>query len=98
MDESAKEIAKATKKALEVAEKVGGFFSTVLGDACKEIGAAINDWAKLYRYKNLLKISDKVQEIHQKRKIQGKSMRVEAYIGIPMLVNGVRLDFWVYEV
>jgi len=85
MDETAKEIAKTTNKVLEVAEKVGGFFATVLGDACKEMGASIHDWAKLYRYRNLLRISDKVQEIHKKRKIEGRSIPVQPQIGIPML-------------
>ena len=85
MDKSTKEIAKATNKVLEVTEKVGGFLTTVLGDACKEIGASVHDWAKLYRYKNLLKISDRVQEIHKKRKLEGKSIPVKPSIGIPML-------------
>ena len=45
MDETTKEIAKTTNKALEVAEKVGRFLNTVLGDAFKEVGSSMHDWA-----------------------------------------------------
>jgi len=85
MDETTKEIAKTTNKALEVAEKVGGFLSTVLGDACKELGASAHDWAKFYRYKNLLKIQDKVLEIHKARGIEGKTVPVSLSIGLPLI-------------
>ena len=85
MDETTKEIAKTTSKALEVAEKVGSFLGTVLGDAFKEVGASIHDWAKFYRYKNLLKINDKVIQLHKERGIQGKSVPIQPSIGIPLI-------------
>lgn len=85
MDETTKEIAKTTNKALEVAEKVGSFLSTVLGDAFKEAGASIHDWAKFYRYKNLLKINDKVGQLHKERGMQGKSVPIQPSIGIPLI-------------
>lgn len=85
MDDSAKEIAKTTGKALEVLEKVGGFIATVLGDACRELGASIHDWAKFYRYKNLLKIQDKVIQIQRGRNVEGKSIPIQLSIGIPLI-------------
>lgn len=85
MNEIEKEIAKATTKALEVAEKVGVFFTTVLGDTFKELGSSVHDWAKYFRYKNILKIQDKVNTLHEKRQTQGKSIPVKPSIGIPML-------------
>lgn len=85
MDETTKEIAKTTGKALDVAEKVGGFLNRVLGDACKEVGASIHDWTKFYRYKNLLKINDKIVQIQNKRGLQGKEVPLQASIGIPLI-------------
>lgn len=85
MEETTKEVAKTTKKALEVAEKVGSFLGTVLGDAFKEAGASIYDWAKFYRYKNLLRINDRVVQLHKERGIHGKSVPMEPSIGIPLI-------------
>ncbi|MBI5213694.1 MAG: DUF4393 domain-containing protein [Nitrospirae bacterium] len=85
MDDSAKEIAKTTAKALEVAEKVGGFVATILGEACKELGASIHDWAKFYRYRNLLKIQHKIIQIQREKNIEGKSIPIQLSIGIPLI-------------
>ncbi len=59
--------------------------NTVLGDAFKEVGASIHDWAKFYRYKNLLKINDKVVQLHKERGMQGKSVPIQPSIGIPLI-------------
>ncbi len=85
MDETTKEIAKTTNKALEVAEKIGSFLNTILGDTFKEVGGSIHDWAKFYRYKNLLKINDKVEQLHKKRGMQGKRVPIQLSIGIPLI-------------
>ncbi|MCK5603915.1 DUF4393 domain-containing protein [Candidatus Pacearchaeota archaeon] len=68
-----------------MAEKVGGFLTAILGDACKEIGGTVHDWTKLYRYKNLLRIQDKVEQIKKDRKSEGKSIPIEPAIGIPLI-------------
>jgi len=82
---AAQDIAKTTGKALEVAERVGSFLNKILGDAIAEVGGAIHDWARLYRYKNLLRLQDKVEEIHRERKLQGKSVPVPPRFAIPLL-------------
>ncbi|MEX2163257.1 MAG: Abi-alpha family protein [Sulfuricaulis sp.] len=82
---AAQEIAKAGGKALEVAEKVGAFLNKVVGDAVVELGGAVHDWARLFRYKNLLRLQDKVEEIHRERKLQGKSIPVAPRFAIPLL-------------
>jgi len=87
-DESAKaaqEIAKATGKAIELAQKVGGFLNKVVGDAAAELGGAIHDWARLFRYKNLLRLQDKVEEIHAARKLQGRNIPIAPRFAIPLL-------------
>ena len=66
-DEQAKAIqavAKTTEKFAEIAEKVGGFVSKVIGPASDQVGGILEDWTRFYRYKNLLSIADKVEIIH----------------------------------
>ena len=58
MDEEAKaaqEIAKATKKGLEVSEKFGAFLSKIFGEGFQHLGNSFADWTKYIRYKNLIK-------------------------------------------
>jgi len=90
LDEKAKviqEVAKTTHKALEVSEKIGNFLKIILGDTLCDTGAILNDWAKYYRYKNLLCIQDKVIAIHKKRVIEGKPIPVPPRYAIPLLEN-----------
>ena len=96
MDEEAakavKEIAKTSAKALAVAEKLGCFFNKVLGDAASEIGGAVHDWVVLFRYKNLLRLQDKVEAIHQERQLQGKSIPIPPRFAIPLLQQASQED------
>lgn len=79
------EIAKASGKFAELAEKVGGFVTKVIGPASNQVGTILEDWTRYYRYKNLLAIADKVEAIHVRRKIQGKTIPIPPRIAIPML-------------
>ena len=88
MEEEAKaaqELAKAVSKGIEVSEKLGGFFSKVLGEGLAELGSAFSDWAKVYRYKNLLKLSDEIEKIHADRKLQGKTIPIPPKYALPIL-------------
>lgn len=88
MEEEAKavqEVAKATTKGIEASEKLGGFLSKVLGEGFVELGAAFSDWAKTYRYKNLLKLSDEIDQIHINRKLQGKPIPILPKYALPIL-------------
>lgn len=87
-DETAKaaqEIAKSTAKAIDLVEKVGGFLNKVVGDAIVEVGSIASDWARLFRYKNLLKLQDKVEEIHRTRKLENKTIPIPPRFAIPLL-------------
>jgi hypothetical protein len=87
-DEQAKatqEVAKTTGKFAEVAEKVGGFVSKLIGPASNQVGGILEDWTRYYRYKNLLAIADKVEAIHARRKLRGKTIPIPARVAIPML-------------
>lgn len=82
---AAQEIAKATGKAIDLAEKAGGFIGKIVGDAVVEVGGAIHDWAKFFRYKNLLRLQDKVEDIHSARKLQGKIIPIPPRFAVPLL-------------
>lgn len=87
-DEQAKavqEVAKTSGKLVEAAEKVGGFVSKIVGGASTQVGGILEDWAKYYRYKNLLAIADKVEVLHAQRKLEGKTIPIPPRAAIPML-------------
>lgn len=79
------EIAKTTGKGIEAAEKLGAFLSKVTGEGIAHLGNAFSDWARLYRYTNLLKLIDKIEQIHAQRKIQGKTILVAPKYLVPLL-------------
>ena len=87
-DEQAKavqEVAKTSGKLIDAAEKVGGFVSKVIGGASTQVGGILEDWAKYYRYKNLLAIADKVEALHAGRGLEGKTIPIPPRAAIPML-------------
>ena len=95
MEEESKaiqEVAKTTGKALEVTEKVGGFLCKVLGDSFQEMGGAFHDWTKFYRYKNLLKIHDKVEAIQKERQSKGKTTPIPPRYAIPLIQSATQED------
>lgn len=79
------ELAKATGKAIDASEKLGAFFKQIFGDAFTEIGASVHDWAMYFRYKNMIRISDKVEMIYKKRKIEGKTIPIPPRYAVPLL-------------
>jgi hypothetical protein len=88
MSEEAKaiqEVAKTAGKFAEITEKLGSFISKVVGGPIAQIGGILEDWTKYYRYKNLLIICDKVEELHEQRRIAGKTVAIPARAAIPML-------------
>ncbi|MGA2468981.1 MAG: DUF4393 domain-containing protein [Thermodesulfobacteriota bacterium] len=88
MSEEAKavqEIAKTTGKFVELFEKVGAFMSKVIGGASEQVGGILEDWTRYYRYKNLLTIRDKVDALHHRRRIEGKTIPIPLRAAIPML-------------
>ena len=87
-----KEVAKTTGKFAEIAEKVGGFISKVIGPASNQVGGILEDWTRYYRFRNLLTIADKVAAIHAHRKIEGKIMPIPPRVAIPMLESAALED------
>lgn len=89
---AAQEVAKTSGKFAEIAEKVGGFISKVIGPASNQVGGILEDWTRYYRLKNLLSIADKVKNIHARRKIEGKTMPIPPRVAIPMLESAALED------
>lgn len=95
MEEESKavqEVAKTTGKAIEAAERVGKFLSTIFGGALGEVGDIAHDWARYYRYKNLLRIQDKGEAIHWERKIEGKTIPIPPRYAVPLIQNASQED------
>ncbi len=82
---AAAEIAKTADTALELAGKAGSFVAKVFGDTAAQLGGMATDQVKMWRYQRLLSIQDKVNEIHRRRGIEGKTIPVLYKIGLPML-------------
>lgn len=61
--EAVKAIAETTGKALDTANKVGGFFSRVLGPAFEEFGGMVHDQVRFLRSRRLLRVQKKYEEI-----------------------------------
>jgi hypothetical protein len=74
-----------TKEIIEIVKSIGSFLNKLVGDAVVEVGGTLHDWAKLFRYRNLLRIQDKVEEIHRTRKLQGKSIPIPPRFAIPLI-------------
>lgn len=79
---AAQEVAKTAGRAIDAAEKLGGFLRKVVGGALIELGGTLQDWSTLQdwtryiRYKNLLSIQDRVEMIHAARQVQGEFLRL----------------------
>jgi hypothetical protein len=90
LDEEAKavqEVAKTTGKAIEAGRELGGFFSKILGEGFYELGESFRLNCGLYKYKQFLKVADKVEEIHRQRRLEGKSIPIPPSRAIPIIEN-----------
>lgn len=79
------EVAKTTRKGIEATEKFGEFLVKILGEGFGHLGSAFSDWAKDFRYRNILKLIDRVDSIHKQRKIEGKPIPLLPKHVIPIL-------------
>lgn len=84
--------AEASSKFADLAGKVGGFVSKVIGGASNQFGGVLEDCTRFYRYKNLLAIADKVEALHRRRKIEGTTIEISPRLAIPMLESAALED------
>jgi len=83
--EAVQSTAEASGKFADLAGKAGAFVAKIIGGPAEQLGELVTDRIRLYRYKNLCAIADKVQEIQRKRRIDGKPLEVPPKLAIPML-------------
>jgi len=87
------EIAKATQKAsefgmksLDLAGKVGGFFTRVFKEPINELSGMLMDKLKFVRWKRLVNMSDEIKEIHTSRGIDvNNTLPVPPKFALPLL-------------
>jgi abortive infection alpha-like protein len=89
---AAQEVAKTASKAIEAGEKVGGFLVKIFGDTLVELGETLHDWARYFRYKNLLSIQDRVELIHSARKLEGRTIPIPPRYALPLIQNASEED------
>jgi hypothetical protein len=102
MDESqtVRAIAQASEKIADLATRAGGFISKVVGGPSSEIAGVAQDWARFYRYKNLIQIADRVDAILRHRQLEGKTTTIPLRLALPMLEaagledDGTLQDIW----
>lgn len=87
----AQEIAKTAGKAVDAVRDLAGFLGKVVGPGLVELGEAFHDWARTFRYANLLRLQDKVNAIHKRRGIEGKTITIPPRLAIPLL-NSASLE------
>lgn len=94
LDEEAKavqEVAKATGKGIDMVASAGGALRHLLGDSLEQLGGIVSDWARYYRYKNLLEVMDKFSRIAAERRIAGKTTPLPPQFALPLL-EGASLE------
>ncbi len=88
--ESAKalqEASKATKKALEVAEKLGPFFAKCIGEPTEEAAGLVTDKLKFVRWKRQVRFVDRTQEILRARGHEGNTRILPPKFVLPIIEN-----------
>lgn len=94
LDEEAKalqEISRATGKAIDGARDFGGFLNDIFGESLRHFGGMVADWMRYVRYRNLLKVMDKVKDIHKARAFSGRALPIPPAYVLPLL-DGISLE------
>lgn len=81
------EIAKTASKALEVADKLGGFVAKVIGEPLESAVGMLSDRLRFMRWERQLRMVDRCEEILRKRRIEGKTRPVPPKLALPIMEN-----------
>jgi len=87
-DEEAKavqEIAKVTGKGIDLLGEASKSVGRLFGVAIDHLAAGMGEKVALWRYKNMLKISDEIDSIHKARQIAGKAIPLPIGFALPIL-------------
>ncbi len=85
-------VAKTVGKSIDAASKFGSFLSKVFGDSLINISEVAANQTAFWKYKNALRIQDKVEKEILHRQIEGKTIHIEPRLGIPLLDSAVEED------
>lgn len=77
-------VAETTGKAIDGLRDLGGFFGKVLGPVFTEAGGVLGDWTRFVRWKNLVRIEDKMNAIHAARNVE-QTTSIPPKYAVPML-------------
>jgi hypothetical protein len=91
-EETAKAVQTLAPLADKHAERLEGFLHKVIGEGLTHLGGAFADWAASFRYKNALRLMHKVEEIHRKRGVVGRTVPIPPRLGIPLLQKATLED------
>lgn len=80
-----KEELETTKEIAKTTVIIVNFLSEIFGDLGKEMAGIFHDTVKYYRYKNLLRLVDKVVEIRHDRKVKGKANVIPPRFAISLI-------------
>lgn len=69
----------------DTAKKVSEFLIKVIGQPLEQASGMLDDQLRLYRYKNLLNLQDKIEAIHKARKLAGKTIPIPPRFAMPIL-------------
>jgi hypothetical protein len=83
---------KAVGQIAQMVSDVTQFVDRVIGKPLEQMGLYLGDTIEFYRYRHLLKLRDKVDAIHQQRKLRGKIRQIELRHAIPLLDYASRED------
>lgn len=79
------EVAKATDTAIKTADKVGQYFGRTFGDAIQELAGFAYDKIAVWRFTNLIKQFDDLDELLKQRRLEGKTTPLPDRISHPLL-------------
>lgn len=85
-------IAKVAGQTIDTTNSLGRFLHKIIGPGLSNLGGAFNDWAWEFRYKNALRIADRVEAIHKERELFGKTVPIPPRLGIPLIEKAVLED------
>ena len=70
------EMAKAASKAMDLSEKLGGFFGRVFGPAADELGQTLGERARFWRFLNALNVFEKAKKITASRSVPDEMLKI----------------------
>jgi hypothetical protein len=85
IDEGLRDLDGVGSESIDRSRKLQEFMRRVFGSAASHSEGTFNDWTAAFRYGILLKLADKVNEIHRQRRIEDRTIPISPRLAIPLL-------------